>query len=68
MPSDASAGGDPLRPRASIGVPPDADQPTAVPVQRDAGPVSRAWLGDDDLNRWLPFGSLPTTEWATTGL
>lgn len=34
------------------------NQPTAVPVQREAGPVSPvitggAWLGDDDLNQSL---------------
>ena len=57
MPSEASAGGDPLRPRASIGVP-MRNQPAAVPVQREAGPVSPviaggAWLGDDDLNQSL---------------
>jgi hypothetical protein len=34
------------------------NEPTAVPVQREAGPVSPviaggAWLGDDDLNQSL---------------
>src|SRR6266566_3384653 len=52
-----SAGGHPLRPRASIGGP-RHNQPTAVPGQREAGPVSPViaggvWLGDDDRDQPL---------------
>src|SRR5215472_566298 len=54
----ASAGGTPLRPRASIGVPMHFNG-TAVRARHQAGPISpvisgeNGWLGDDGLDQPL---------------